>query len=133
VDRATFGKAEEFGELMAFARALEFGSKQDYGVLKNGLQRLVGNQSEPLNLRRCFLLSYTFSPLTSLTAVASSCPSHPRLSPESPPVSRGQLIYVKLLSRIALMVTQHRSQIPLIGKPITPWNKVGNEVACGRA
>lgn len=120
MDRATFGKAEESGELMAFARALEFGSKQDYGVLKSNCQRLVGNKSEPLNL-------------PSVSEATSSCPSHPRLSPECAPVSRGQLIYVKLLSGIALRVTQHRSQIPLIGKTITPWNKVGNEVACGCA
>jgi hypothetical protein len=49
------GLAKEFGELLDYARALEFESKPDYGGLMGGFRRLVGKEGKGLDSREYFL------------------------------------------------------------------------------
>lgn len=55
-ERLGEGMAKEFGELLDYARALEFGSKPDYGSLRSSFQRL-SSDTEALDFRKRFLVT----------------------------------------------------------------------------
>jgi hypothetical protein len=104
------GMAKEFGDLLDYARALEFDSEPDYEGLRSSFQRLAGSQTEEALdfCGRSFSLQSPSSLLIHSTAVSASkvtlySPTPPPPAPPRPtPVSRGQLIYVKLLPYITI-------------------------------
>jgi hypothetical protein len=103
------GLANEFGDLLDYARALEFDSKPDYKGLSNSFQRLANSQSEEavdfcarssLSSGSSFLIHYTVISASKVTLHPPAAP--PPTPPRPAPVSRGQLIYVKFLQNVTI-------------------------------
>ena len=103
------GLAKEFGDLLDYARALEFERIPDYAGLRSSFQRLADSQAEEgvdfcgrssLSSRSSLLIHYT---VTSSSNVTLPPPASPPPAPPRPaPVSRGQLIDVKLLPNVTI-------------------------------
>jgi len=101
--------ANEFGDLLDYARALEFDSKPDYEGLRSSFQRLANSQSEgavgfcgrsSLSSGSSLLIHYTVISASKVTLHPPAAP--PPISPRPAPVSRGQLIYVKFLQNVTI-------------------------------
>jgi hypothetical protein len=103
------GLAKEFGDLLDYARALEFESKPDYEGLRSSFQRLADSQTEEaidfcghssLSSGSSLLIYYTVISASNVTLPLPA--AHPPAPPRPAPVSRGQLIYVKLLLNVTI-------------------------------
>ncbi|OBZ77476.1 Casein kinase I isoform alpha [Grifola frondosa] len=88
-ERLGAGMVKEFGELLDYARALSFEEKPDYERLKDGFEKLRDKLTDDFTL----ILS---------SAPKPAPPSPPEFPSSSPPVSPGEIIYVKVLSRLTI-------------------------------
>lgn len=111
------GMAKEFGDLLDYARALEFEEEPDYEDLRSSFQRLVGDQSDGTLDIYGHSLPSASSPLINSTTALPALPTRPA------PVSRGQLIYVKLIPYLTIagytvqaMDSSHWEDTSLLGR-----------------
>ena len=106
------GLAKEYGDLLYYARALEFERRPDYEGLRSSFQRLADSQAEEgVDFCERSCLSSGPSLLKHFTVISASHvtlpppTSSPPAPPRPAPVSCGQLIYVKLLPNVTIEAT----------------------------